>query len=94
MKNHRFRRVLKGVKKFDLFEKPVQLHIKKDEGHRTVFGAILTICLLSTMTVLLISELQTLNNRSNPTSYFTEVYHPDPDYYKLDPKNFTLGFSL
>ena len=49
------RKVLKAIKRFDLFEKPVQLLIKRDEGHKTVFGAILTITLVVIMLIQMIS---------------------------------------
>ncbi|KAM3144229.1 hypothetical protein pb186bvf_003691 [Paramecium bursaria] len=88
------RKVLKAIKRFDLFEKPVQLLIKRDEGHKTVFGAILTITLVVIMLIQMISQLKSLNDRSNPQSFFTEVYHHAPDYQKWSPNNFTIGFSL
>ncbi|KAM3144230.1 hypothetical protein pb186bvf_003692 [Paramecium bursaria] len=94
MKNTNIKRLIKGVKKLDLFEKPVQLLIKKDEGHKTIFGALLTMTISIIMLILLITQLQQLSNRSNPFSYSTEIYHHAPDYYKLDEKNFTIGFGL
>ena len=55
MKNTNIKRLIKGVKNLDLFEKPVQLLIKKDEGHKTIFGALLTITISIIMLILLIT---------------------------------------
>ena len=55
MKHSNVKRLVKAVKKLDLFEKPVQLLIKKDEGHKTIFGALLTLTISIIMLILLIS---------------------------------------
>lgn len=54
------------IKSFDLFQKPVQLMIKKEEAHRTLFGALMTLFLLTVVLILLITSLMTLFNREQP----------------------------
>ena len=54
------------IKSFDLFQKPVMLMIKKEEAHRTLFGALMTLFLLTVVLILLITSLMTLFNREQP----------------------------
>ncbi|CAK56767.1 unnamed protein product (macronuclear) [Paramecium tetraurelia] len=88
------RKALKSLKKVDIFSQPVQLLIKSEEGHKTLFGACLTLGLISFFLYLLVINLYTLGQRDNPTSLTTEVYHAQPEYYKFNEQNFTLTFAI
>ncbi|CAD8084647.1 unnamed protein product [Paramecium sonneborni] len=88
------KKALKNLKKVDIFQQPVQLLIKQEEGHKTLFGACLTLGLISFFLYLLIVNLYTLGQRNNPTSLTTEVYHAQPEQFKFNDKNFTLTFAI
>ncbi|CAD8172387.1 unnamed protein product [Paramecium octaurelia] len=88
------RKALKSLKKVDIFSQPVQLLIKSEEGHKTLFGACLTLGLISFFLYLLIVNLYALGQRDNPTSLTTEVYHAQPEYFKFNEQNFTLTFAI
>ncbi|CAD8177416.1 unnamed protein product [Paramecium pentaurelia] len=88
------RKALKSLKKVDIFSQPVQLLIKQEEGHKTLFGACLTLALISFFIYLLIVNLYTLGQRNNPTSLTTEVYHAQPEQFKFNEQNFTLTFAI
>ncbi|CAD8086217.1 unnamed protein product [Paramecium sonneborni] len=88
------KKALKSLKKVDIFQQPVQLLIKSEEGHKTLFGACLTLGLISFFLYLLIVNLYTLGERKNPTSLTTEVYHAQPEYFKFNEQNFTLTFAI
>ncbi|KAM3132863.1 hypothetical protein pb186bvf_015011 [Paramecium bursaria] len=87
-------RVIKGIKRFDLFSRPVTLLIKDQQTHKTLFGAFLSICLVILMAALLFNSLVDLYDRTNPNSYQTQIYHAQPLMSKLTPNNFTLTFGV
>lgn len=87
-------KALKSLKKIDVFAHPVQLFIKKESGHKTLFGAFLSAILFTFFGYIFTTNIMTLSNRSNPVSYTTEVYHSDPPHYHLHSNNFTLTFAF
>lgn len=88
------KKALKGLKKADIFAQPVQLLIKQEDGHKTLFGAFLTLALIAFFMYMLIVNLLIMWERKNPTSLSTEVFHSSPEYFKLVPENFTLTFAF
>ncbi|CAK80907.1 unnamed protein product (macronuclear) [Paramecium tetraurelia] len=88
------KKALKGLKKVDIFSQPVQLLIKQEEGHKTLFGAFLTLGLVVFFLYLLVINLYVLSQRKNPTSLTTEFFHSQPDQFKYNEKNFTLTFAF
>lgn len=61
--NHSGKRLLKAFRNMDMFSRPVQLLIKREEGHKTIFGAALTIGLIVLFGILLYGHLESLYNR-------------------------------
>ncbi|KAM3140758.1 hypothetical protein pb186bvf_007163 [Paramecium bursaria] len=82
------------IKSFDLFQKPVLLMIKKEEAHRTLFGALMTLFLLTVVLILLITSLMTLFNREQPKMISSNQFRPDPDRIELHPSNFTFQVGV
>ncbi|CAD8156370.1 unnamed protein product [Paramecium octaurelia] len=81
-------------KQIDLFTKPVQLLIKKEEGHKTHIGAALSMIVLVVMSIFFVNSIVVYADRSKPVTLTTEVYHAEPNLYELRPENFTLQFGF
>ena len=64
--------------------------IKKQDAHTTLFGALMTLFLLTIVFVLLISSLMTLFKRDEPKVLSSDIFTPDPDRIELHPSNFTF----
>ncbi|CAD8071708.1 unnamed protein product [Paramecium primaurelia] len=85
---------LRIFKKVDIFSQPVQLLIKQEQGHKTLFGACLTLGLISFFLYMLIINLYDLQQRKNLSSLSTEIYHAQPEQFNLNDQNFTLTFAI
>ncbi|CAD8062657.1 unnamed protein product [Paramecium primaurelia] len=81
-------------KQIDLFTKPVQLLIKKEEGHKTIMGATLSMIVIVVMSIFFVNSIIVYADRSKPVTLTTEVYHAEPNLYELRPNNFTLQFGF
>lgn len=81
-------------KQIDLFTKPVQLLIKKEEGHKTIMGASLSMIVIVVMAIFFVNSIIVYADRSKPVTLTTEVYHAEPNLYELRPNNFTLQFGF
>ncbi|KAM3134859.1 hypothetical protein pb186bvf_013028 [Paramecium bursaria] len=71
--------LLNNIKSIDLFTKPVQLMIKKDEGHKTFYGAILTLALLFVMMANSILWWFAQMNQQDNKNYHRHLYQQDWD---------------
>ncbi|KAM3142922.1 hypothetical protein pb186bvf_004985 [Paramecium bursaria] len=76
-------------KRLDLFKKPVQLMIAKQQGHATYFGAFLTILLIILIVYLFVSDLLELINKTNH-----DQYYDSPKMFTLKPENFTIQIAI
>jgi hypothetical protein len=72
-------------KSVDLFTRPVQLLIKREEGHKTLLGAWLSLILIITMAVFFVNSVIVFSDRTKPITLTTEVYHAEPELYELHP---------
>ncbi|CAD8074058.1 unnamed protein product [Paramecium sonneborni] len=81
-------------RQLDLFTKPVQLLIKKEEGHKTTIGASLSLIVIVVMSIFFVNSLIVYADRSKPVTLTTEVYHAEPKLFELQPNNFTLQFGF
>ncbi|CAD8108683.1 unnamed protein product [Paramecium primaurelia] len=94
MLNHFHKKILRLLKKVDVFSQPVFLLIKQEQGHKTLFGACLTLGLITFFLYLLILNLYEMRQRKNLNSLSTEIYHAQPQQFKLNEQNFTLTFAF
>lgn len=88
------KKVIKNFRKLDIFSQPVQLFIKQENGHKTLFGAILTVMIASLFCYMLAISIKTMYLRTNPTSFMTEVFHEIPENFKYHSSNLTITFAL
>lgn len=70
-------------RQLDLFTKPVQLLIKKEEGHKTTIGASLSLIVIVVMSIFFVNSLIVYADRSKPVTLTTEVYHAEPKLFEL-----------
>lgn len=54
------------LKQVDMFGKSVELLIKKEEGHKTLFGAFMTLGMLSLLAMLAYNMLDEMLSKSKP----------------------------
>ncbi|CAD8108698.1 unnamed protein product [Paramecium sonneborni] len=94
MFNNFSKKALRILKKVDMFSQPVLLLIKQEQGHKTLFGACLTLGLISFFLYLLIINLLDLRQGKNLNSLSAEIYHASPKQFKMNEQNFTLTFAL
>ena len=78
----------------DIFAKPVELLIKKEEGHRTLLGAVMTLGLFATLSILLWNKLRELLGHTNPQSFSNKLYTEKPELVWLQAQNFTIQFDF
>lgn len=90
----RFWSFIKCIRVLDAFYQPIKLLLNKEESHKTIFGAFLTILLMATVSTSLVINLIQLTGRKLPNSFQSEVEHSSPPSYKLVASNFTLQLAF
>lgn len=60
---------IKSIRVLDVFDRPVKLLLNKEESHKTIFGAFLTILLMGVVSSSLLYNLVELIKKESPNSF-------------------------
>lgn len=81
------------VKRFNFYTKPVTLLLLKETGHRTWLGFFFTLIVISVLTLLMYTEIESLIVRDNPEVLVTEGQLDINEIFMLKSNNFALTVS-
>lgn len=65
----KFLSYIKSIRVLDVFDRPVKLLLNKEESHKTIFGAFLTILLMGVVSSNLLYNLIELIQKQKPNSF-------------------------
>ncbi|KAM3134862.1 hypothetical protein pb186bvf_013031 [Paramecium bursaria] len=92
--NQTLKILLRTIKQIDVFTKPVQLMIKKEEGHKTLFGAFITLGLLFIIFTIFINNLISLFEGANPVIIGYQQQKFEPSLVILNSQNFNFQIGI
>jgi hypothetical protein len=73
---------------------PVHIHVGKEDGHRTICGAILSVFMIIISIVMVFFFATDLILREYPKVIKTETRIIDPDFFNLTPREFPFSLYL
>ena len=83
-----------AIKAIDLFGQPIQFSFNRKTFHKSFFGGVNTIVLLTIFMVIAFQGFLEIALRANITSFTTDIYPSQPPYIQLNPTSMNWAISF
>ncbi|KAL4509624.1 hypothetical protein ABPG73_022840 [Tetrahymena malaccensis] len=83
--------LLKGI---DIFGVGINIRFNQQSKHKTGFGGLITLVLITLLLILFVSSVQIIINKTNPQVIFQQDFVSNPSRYNLTSEKFSFAITL